>query len=103
MPLFILYISPVMRQNIFLGKELTPHKHWSSFLPMTSWLFGGAMLCYIYSSLLIGGLTFPSREKVPRTWDQLLDSNWTIGFAKSTLFEDILLVSQMKKTFVLSF
>ena len=59
---------------------------------MAAWSFSAAIIYYLFCSLLIGGLTFQMREKVPETWEELLESNYTIAVPKNTQFHALLKV-----------
>ena len=62
---------------------------------MASWSLPGAVLFYLYTGLLIGGLTFPDRSFVPETWDQLIGSNFTFAVAKGTSMHTAFKVSNL--------
>ena len=68
---------------------MSPHSG-SNYAFMLCWSLAGAIIGYLYVTLLIGGLTFPQRERVPETWDELIASNYTVGVAKGTSMSSIL-------------
>lgn len=73
----------------------------SSAFIIVSWILGSAVLSYGFASSLIAALSRPGMEKPMRTWQDLMDNNYTILTAQSefngfvvrrTLFDTFLTV-----------
>ena len=53
---------------------------------MVSWTVAALVLSYGFTSCLIASLTKPAMEKPMRTWQDLIDNNYTILTPKFTIF-----------------
>ena len=62
----------------FKGRGVSPSSL-SNFMFMYAWSISGAIFCLSYCGLLIGGLIYPEREWVPDTWDELIDSDFSLA------------------------
>ena len=49
-----------------------------------SWVITAAFVFYMYGAFLLTGIMFPTYIKVPETWEELVNSNYTVAMVFNT-------------------